>query len=88
MIDREIPVTEDELHAYVDGELPADRQEAVGAWLAANPEQAALVAAWRAQADAIRARYGAIADAPVRLRDRIFPLPLPGTDISFRSRSS
>ena len=65
MIDREFPVTEDELHAYVDGELPADRSETVGAWLAANPEQAALVAAWRAQADSIRARYGAVASEPV-----------------------
>jgi anti-sigma factor RsiW len=65
MIDRDSPVTEDELHAYVDGELPADRQEAVAAWLAAHPSEAALVAAWRAQADAIRARYGAVADEPV-----------------------
>jgi anti-sigma factor RsiW len=68
MIDRDSPVTEDELHAYVDGELPADRQEAVGAWLAAHPEQAALVAAWRAQAEAIRARYGAVANEPVPAR--------------------
>jgi len=65
MIDRDSPVTEEELHAYVDGELPADRLEAVTAWLAAHPEQAALVAAWRAQADSIRARYGAIASEPV-----------------------
>jgi len=65
MIDREFPVTEDELHAYVDGELPADRSEAVGAWLAANPDHAALVAAWRAQADSIRARYGAVVNEPV-----------------------
>ena len=65
MIDRNSPVTEDELHAYVDGELPADRQDAVTAWLSAYPEQAALVAAWRAQADAIRARYGAVANEPV-----------------------
>ncbi len=65
MIDRDSPVTEDELHAYVDGEVPADRLEAVTAWLAAHPEQAALVAAWRAQADAIRARYGAITNEPV-----------------------
>ena len=65
MIDRDSPVTEDELHAYVDGELPADRQEAVAAWLAAHPEQAAQVGAWRAQADAIRARYGAVANEPV-----------------------
>ncbi len=65
MIDRDSPVTEEELHAYVDSELPADRLEAVTAWLAAHPEQAALVAAWRAQAEAIRARYGAVADEPV-----------------------
>lgn len=68
MIDRAPPVTEDELHAYVDGELPADRREAVGAWLAANPEQAALVAAWRAQADSIRARYGDVVNEPVPQR--------------------
>jgi anti-sigma factor RsiW len=65
MIDREFPVTEDELHAFVDGELPDDRKLAVSTWLAANPDQAALVAAWRAQADSIRARYGAVIDEPV-----------------------
>ena len=71
MIDRDSPVTEDELHAYVDGELPADRQDAVAAWLAAHPEQAALVAAWRAQAEAIRARYGAVANEPVPQRFKL-----------------
>jgi anti-sigma factor RsiW len=65
MNDRDSPVREDELHAYVDGELPADRREAVSAWLSQNPEQAAMVAAWRAQAESIRARYGAVADEPV-----------------------
>ncbi len=29
-----IPVTEDELHAYVDNELPAERRGDVEAWLA------------------------------------------------------
>lgn len=65
MIDRDLPVTTDELHAYVDGALPADRRLAVEAWLAAHPDDAAHVAAWRAQADAIRARYSAIASEPV-----------------------
>jgi len=68
MIDRDLPVTEDELHAYVDGELPADRREAVAAWLAAHPSEAALVAAWRAQAEAIRARYGAVVNEPLPQR--------------------
>src|SRR5450830_417818 len=65
MIDRDSPVTDDELHAFVDGELPADRKEAVAAWLATHPDDAALVGAWRSQADSIRARYGAVADEPV-----------------------
>jgi anti-sigma factor RsiW len=74
MIDRDRPVTEDELHAYVDGEVPDDRKDAVAAFLAVNTEAAAQVAAWRAQADSIRARYGNVADEPVPERlqlDRI-----------------
>ena len=65
MIDRDSPVTEDELHAYIDGELPADRMEAVTAWLAAHPEQAVTVASWRAQSERIRARYGTILEEAV-----------------------
>ena len=68
MTDSHSPVTSDELHAHVDGELPADRREAVEAWLASHPDDAARVAEWRAQADAIRARYGAIADQPIPAR--------------------
>src|SRR5437660_9925908 len=68
MTDRDSPVTLDELHAFVDGEIAADRRAAVEAWLAAHPDDAARVAAWRAQADAIRARYGAIAAEPVPAR--------------------
>lgn len=74
MTDRNVPVTEDELHALVDGELPADRVGDVEAWLAAHPDDAARVAAWRAQVEAIRARYGGVADEPVPARldlDRI-----------------
>jgi anti-sigma factor RsiW len=62
MIDRDRNVGEDELNAYVDGELPADRRGAVEAWLATHPDDAAKVAAWREQAELIRARYGAVAN--------------------------
>lgn len=65
MTDPFTAVSEDELHAYVDGGLPAERREAVAAWLAAHPEEAARIAAWRAQAEGIRARYGAVAEEPV-----------------------
>jgi anti-sigma factor RsiW len=65
MLDRDAPVTEDELHAYVDGALPPDRVAAVEAMLAADPEARARVAAWRAQVDMIRDRFGPVADEPV-----------------------
>jgi anti-sigma factor RsiW len=65
MIDRDSRVTDDELHAFVDGQLPADRREAVATWLADRPDEAAKVAAWRAQADSVRARFGAVAEEPV-----------------------
>jgi anti-sigma factor RsiW len=68
MIDRHAPVTEDDLHAYVDGEVSPERRAAIEAWLAGHPEDAARVAQWRAQADAIRARYGAVATERVPAR--------------------
>jgi anti-sigma factor RsiW len=51
------PVTEAELHAYVDGELPVARRGAVESWLTTHPEDAARVVAWRQQADLIREHY-------------------------------
>jgi anti-sigma factor RsiW len=68
MSDRESPVTYDELHAYVDGELAPDRVTAVEAWLATHPEDAGLVRDWQGQAEAIRARYGALTVEPVPAR--------------------
>lgn len=71
MIDPNSPVTEDELHAYVDGELPPERLSAVTGWLESHPEQAAMVAGWRAQADTLRARYGGIVDEPLPARLKV-----------------
>src|SRR3954469_25509343 len=67
-MDREPPVIEEELHAFVDGELPAERRAAVEQWLATHADDAMRVAAWRAQAEAIRARYGAMASEPLPAR--------------------
>src|SRR4051812_49979225 len=75
MIDRDSPVTEHELHAYVDGEIPADRRNAVEAWLGSHPEHAARVAHWRAQADPIRARYDAIGSEPAPARFALDQIP-------------
>src|SRR5947209_18072037 len=68
MTDRKIPVTEDELHAYVDNELPAERRGDVEAWLAAQPEDAERVQSWRAMADALHARYDGVINEPVPKR--------------------
>jgi anti-sigma factor RsiW len=68
MTDSDLPVTEDELHAYVDGELAAERRAAVEAWLASHPDDAARVHLWRSQMEAIRARYGEVSAQPVPQR--------------------
>jgi anti-sigma factor RsiW len=68
MIDRDLPVTEEELHAYVDGELAPDRKPAVEAWLASHPDDLTRVNTWRSLADAIRTRYGDVATEPVPAR--------------------
>jgi len=68
MTDPRIPVTEDELHAYVDNELPAERRDDVEAWLVAHPDDAEQIRSWRAMAEALHARYDAVADEPVPRR--------------------
>ena len=68
MTDQKIPVTEDELHAYVDNELPAERRSDVEAWLATHPDDAERVRSWQAMAEALHARYDAVADEPVPKR--------------------
>ena len=65
MTDHNIPVTEDELHAYVDNELPVERRAAVEAWLAAHPDDAERVTSWRTMSDALHAKYDSVADEPV-----------------------
>src|ERR1700731_4525937 len=80
MTDPRIPVTEDELHAYIDDELPAERRGDVETWLAAHPEDAARVRSWRTMAEALHARYDQVADeaVPKRLEiERLGQQPRP-----------
>jgi anti-sigma factor RsiW len=73
-----LPVTEDELHAFVDGELPDDRCANVEAWLKSHPDDAARVAAWRKIAEQLQLRYGGVVDEaiPKRLEiDKIISKP-------------
>jgi anti-sigma factor RsiW len=68
MTEPNMPVTEDELHAYVDNELPAERRGDVETWLAGHPDDAERVQAWRAMAEALHARYDSVADEPIPKR--------------------
>ena len=77
MTDPKIPVTEDELHAYVDNELPAERRSDVEAWLATHPEDAGRVQSWRAMADALHARYDSVVNEPVPKRLELERLSAP-----------
>ena len=66
----ELAVTEAELHAYVDGLLPAARRVEVEAYLAAHAEDAQRVRAWREQNHALRELFDPVlAEAlPARVR--------------------
>jgi anti-sigma factor RsiW len=68
MTDPKIPVTEDELHAYVDNELPAERRGDVEAWLATHPACNERVRSWREMAELLHARYDQVADEAVPKR--------------------
>src|SRR5215468_3123595 len=68
MTDPKIPVTEDELHAYVDDELPAERRGDVEAWLTAHPDDAERVQSWRTMATMLHGRYDSVMDEAVPKR--------------------
>ncbi|HEX6014637.1 MAG TPA: hypothetical protein VFY87_23165 [Geminicoccaceae bacterium] len=62
------PPGEAELHAYVDGHLPADRVAVVEAWLAADAAARARADAWRSQNDLINRLYDGEARTPLPVR--------------------
>jgi anti-sigma factor RsiW len=60
-------ILEEELHAFVDGQLAPERHDEVAAWLASEPEAAARVRAWQAQRNALRAAFAEPAPPAPRL---------------------
>jgi anti-sigma factor RsiW len=59
------PVTEAELHAYLDGQLDAARRAAVEAWLVINPAEAERVRAYARQNEQLHALFDNTLDEPV-----------------------
>jgi anti-sigma factor RsiW len=66
------PITENDLLAYVDRQLPAPRMAEVEAWLAAHPDKAAEVAHWQRQNEALTALFPPVEPnlIPERLKPR------------------
>ncbi len=70
-----LPVTEVDLHAYVDGVLPAERTAQIEAYLAEHPEDAARVAAYCEQTAALHRMFDPVMDEPLPQRLEV-PRPL------------
>ena len=65
MSDPARPIAEEELHAWIDGQLEPDRQPAVLRYLQEQPDVAAQVARWRDQREALRAAFAPVAAEPI-----------------------
>jgi anti-sigma factor RsiW len=59
------PVGDEQLSAWLDGELGAAEAAAVEAWLREHPEARARIEAWDADRRALRAAFTAVPDEPV-----------------------
>jgi anti-sigma factor RsiW len=72
---RDGPVTEKDLHARIDGQLPLGRAAAVEAYLAAHPKERARWWQYAEQRQMLREAISAQAgrDIPPRLRVLILP---------------
>lgn len=59
------PIGDDELHAYADGQLDAARRDAIDAWLAEHPEDAARVNFYTRINMALHERFDGVLAEPV-----------------------
>ncbi len=67
--------SDEQLSAWLDGELDAAQSAQVQAWLQASPEHAARVRQWAADRDALRAHFSPVLQeaVPARLRAAVAP---------------
>ncbi|OGB39736.1 MAG: anti-sigma factor [Burkholderiales bacterium RIFCSPLOWO2_12_67_14] len=73
------PVTDDELHALIDGHLPPADRQAIEARLLQQPDASRRLADWRAQREALRALHAPVLEAPV---------PQPMRDVLLRTAAA
>jgi len=75
------PITEADLHAYVDGALTEERGAAIEAYLVSRPDDAQRLRDFHEQRQALKACFDPIVDEPVpaRLRAAAYRPPTNGT---------
>jgi anti-sigma factor RsiW len=61
-------ISDEDIHAFIDGALPKSRTAEIAALCAASLPLARRIAAFRANRDALAATYGPLIDRPVPLR--------------------
>ncbi len=59
------PITDDDLHRFVDGRLETERRQEIAAYLAEHPEVAQEVEAYRRLNAELRARYEPLREEPI-----------------------
>ena len=62
------PISEEDLHAYADGQLDGVRLTQLESWLVAHPEHREQVAVWRTQSAKLHCVYDAVLDEPIPAR--------------------
>ena len=60
-----LPISEDDLQAYVDAQLTQARRAEVAAWLAEHPGEAERVRAYQAQNEALKDLFNPVASEPL-----------------------
>lgn len=75
------PITEADLHAYVDRQLTPERHAEVAQYLASRPDEMARVRDWQQQNDLLRGLLNPVLDAPLPSR---LPLEPAATVIPWR----
>jgi anti-sigma factor RsiW len=61
----QLPVTEADLQSYIDGHLPESRRTEIEAYLAARPDEAERVLAYRLQTETLRVLFNPVLSEPV-----------------------
>jgi len=78
-----LEITEAELHAWLDGELPEEHRSAVESFIAAHPEDAARLEAYRRNDHALAGRFDSVLEEAVPARFAGRPAPRRGRFLQY-----